>query len=64
MARAHNTIARYARRAEELRAISDSVKDPETRKALLEWAATYDRLISRAVELVTIPTGSQPPKVD
>ena len=49
---------RFTRRAEELRTIAPDVQDAECRVAMLKWAADYDRLAERAMELGAL--GSMP----
>ena len=62
MAQPEEIIARYARRAEELRTIAGQVRDSENHQALLEWASTYERLVQRAVEVVTTYVAPAQPK--
>jgi hypothetical protein len=45
-----------SQRAEELRAIAEDIKDPETRRAMLDWANDYERIAMRAIELGTYPS--------
>jgi hypothetical protein len=62
MAEVEEIIARYTRRAEELRTIAESMRDPENSRALLDWASTYDRLVQRAVEVMSTSGGLQQEK--
>jgi hypothetical protein len=41
-------------RAEELRSLADSAKDPKNRETLRDWAREYDRMIAMASK-VTLP---------
>ena len=51
MLKSDEVALRFTRRAEELRTIAPNVKDPECREAMLKWAADYDLLAERAVQL-------------
>lgn len=51
MMKSDEVVARFTRRAEKLRNIASNVKDREIRSAMLTWAADYDRLAERAIEL-------------
>ena len=62
MVEVEEIIARYTRRAEELRTIAESIRDPENSRALLDWASTYDRLVQRAVEVMSSYDGLQQEK--
>jgi hypothetical protein len=62
MAGAEEIVARYSRRAEELRTIAESVRDPEYSRALRDWASTYDHLVQRAVEVMSSYDGLQQEK--
>ena len=51
MIRSDEVVGRFMQRAEKLRSIASKVKDCEIRDAMLTWAADYDRLVERAIEL-------------
>jgi hypothetical protein len=51
MIKSDEVVARFTRRAEKLRGIASNVKDREVRDAMLLWAADYDRLADRAIQL-------------
>jgi hypothetical protein len=51
MIRSDEVVGRFIRRAEKLRSIASKVTDREIRDAMLTWAADYDRLVERAIEL-------------
>lgn len=51
MDKSEQTTARFTRRAEALRTIAANVKDQESRDAMLDWAADYERLAERATKL-------------
>jgi hypothetical protein len=51
MSKTDEVVARFMRRAEKLRSIACNVKDRDIRDAMLVWAADYDRLAERAIQL-------------
>src|SRR5690348_543213 len=51
MSKSDEVVARFMRRAEKLRSIASNVKDRDIRDAMLVWAADYDRLAERAIQL-------------
>ena len=51
MLKSDEAALRFTRRADLLRPIAPNVKDAECRDAMLKWAADYDRLAERAMEL-------------
>jgi len=51
MSKSDEVVARFMRRAEKLRNIASNVKDRDIRDAMLVWAADYDRLAERAIQL-------------
>jgi hypothetical protein len=53
MDKSEQVAARLTRRVEALRAIASNVKDQESREAILDWAADYERLAERAIEVGT-----------
>ena len=62
MVEAEEIVARYSRRAEELRTIAESVRDPEYSRALRDWASTDDHMVQRAVEVMSSYDGLQQEK--
>jgi len=54
---------RFTQRAEQLRTIAATVKDPEAREAMIRWADDYDRLAERAIELGPFGTTTTPVKL-
>lgn len=53
MYKSDDIVLRFTRRAEKLRTIASTIKDRDTRDAMLRWADDYDRLAQQAIELGT-----------
>lgn len=62
MDKSEQMALRFTRRAAKLRAFAENVTDEESRAAMLKWAADYDRLAERSIEVGT-PSGRRPPKL-
>lgn len=56
-------VARYLRRAAELRAIAESVQDEANRDALVSWAETYEVVAERAVKNMQWRDSSAPQRL-
>jgi hypothetical protein len=56
MDKSEQMALRFTQRAAKLRSFAQNVTDQESRKAMLEWAADYDRLAELAIELGTFST--------
>ena len=54
MDKSEQMALRFTRRAGKLRAFAENVTDDESRDAMLKWAADYDRLAERAIEVGTL----------